>query len=32
MVPFAAIWSVVALWLGKDYKRRAKLGIGEQEL
>ena len=31
MVPFAAIWSAVAIWLGRDYKRRAKLGIGEQE-
>lgn len=29
MVPFAAIWSVVALWLGRDYRRRAKLGMGE---
>ena len=29
MVPFAAIWSVVAIWLGRDYKRRAKLGMGE---
>lgn len=28
MVPFAAIWSVLAVWLGYDYKRRAKLGIG----
>ncbi len=29
MVPFAAIWSVVAIWLGRDYRRRAKLGMGE---
>jgi AAA family ATP:ADP antiporter len=31
MVPFAAIWSVVAIWLGRDYKRRAKLGMGTSE-
>ncbi len=31
MVPFAAIWSAVAIWLGRDYKRRAKLGMGEQK-
>jgi AAA family ATP:ADP antiporter len=24
MLPFAAIWAVVSLWLGKDYPRRAK--------
>lgn len=24
MVPFAAIWAGVALWLGRDYRRRAK--------
>jgi AAA family ATP:ADP antiporter len=31
MVPFAAIWSIVAIWLGRDYKRRAKLGMGASE-
>ena len=31
MVPFAAIWSVVTIWLGRDYRRRASLGIGEPE-
>lgn len=29
MVPFAAIWAGVAIWLGRDYRRRAKLGMGE---
>lgn len=24
MMPFAAIWFVVSLWLGRDYKRKAK--------
>jgi AAA family ATP:ADP antiporter len=24
MLPFAAIWAGVAIWLGRDYKRRAK--------
>ena len=24
MLPFAAIWAVVALWLGRDYRRQAK--------
>jgi hypothetical protein len=30
MLPFAAIWTAVALWLGRDYKRRALLlkGMG----
>ena len=23
MLPFAIIWAVVSLWLGRDYKRRA---------
>ena len=23
MMPFAAIWAGVAIWLGRDYKRRA---------
>ena len=26
MLPFAAIWAGVSLWLGKDYRRRAKEG------
>ena len=24
MLPFAVVWAVVSLWLGRDYKRRAK--------
>ena len=28
MVPFAAAWSLVSIWLGRDYRRRARLGIG----
>ena len=24
MLPFAAIWAIVALWLGRDYRRQAK--------
>jgi AAA family ATP:ADP antiporter len=24
MVPFALIWTAIALWLGKDYRRRAR--------
>jgi len=24
MVPFALIWTLIALWLGRDYRRRAK--------
>ena len=31
MVPFAAVWSGVVIWLGRDYRRRAKLGIGQAE-
>ena len=31
MVPFTALWAVIALWLGRDYRRRAKLGIGEPD-
>ena len=31
MVPFTALWAIIALWLGRDYRRRAKLGIGKQE-
>jgi len=29
MVPFAVFWSLISVWLGYDYKRRAKLGMGE---
>ncbi|MGI9222661.1 MAG: NTP/NDP exchange transporter [Woeseiaceae bacterium] len=25
MVPFTAVWSIIAFWLGRDYRRRAKL-------
>jgi AAA family ATP:ADP antiporter len=28
MVPFTALWAIVAIWLGRDYRRRATLGIG----
>lgn len=31
MVPFTALWAIVALWLGRDYRRRAKLGIGTKQ-
>jgi len=24
MLPFAALWAIVALWLGRDYRRRAR--------
>jgi hypothetical protein len=24
MVPFAVIWALLALWLGRDYRRRAR--------
>ena len=24
MVPFALAWTAIALWLGKDYRRRAR--------
>ena len=30
MVPITALWAIVALWLGRDYRRRAKLKIGER--
>ena len=29
MLPFAIIWALIGLWLGRDYRRRDKLGIGE---
>jgi len=28
MLPFAVVWGVIALWLGRDYRRRAGLGMG----
>ena len=28
MVPFAAAWGMIVLWIGRDYRRRDKLGIG----
>ena len=31
MVPFAALWAGVALWLGRDYRRRAKLDMGRSD-
>jgi AAA family ATP:ADP antiporter len=31
MVPFTALWAVIALWLGRDYRRRARLGIGTEQ-
>ena len=24
MVPFALVWTMIALWLGRDYRRRAR--------
>ena len=24
MLPFAVVWAIVALWLGRDYRRRAR--------
>ena len=29
MLPIAIVWGAVALWLGRDYNRRDRLGIGE---
>ncbi|MDH3433735.1 MAG: MFS transporter, partial [Gammaproteobacteria bacterium] len=29
MLPFAVLWAIISLWLGKRYRRRAKLHIGE---
>ena len=31
MVPFTAAWALIAFWLGRDYRRRAKLNIGAPE-
>ncbi len=31
MLPFAVVWVVIALWLGRDYLRRDKLGIGAEQ-
>ncbi len=31
MVPITALWAIVALWLGRDYRRRAELGIGAKQ-
>jgi len=28
LVPYAALWAILALWLGREYRRRAKLKIG----
>jgi hypothetical protein len=25
MLPFAALWAFVSLWLGRDYRRQAKI-------
>ena len=30
MLPFALIWGFIAIWLGREYRRRAKLGIGSE--
>lgn len=30
MVPLALAWAVVTIWLGRDYRRRAKQGIGSE--
>jgi len=32
MLPFAVVWAVIALWLGRDYLRRDKLGIGAEQI
>ncbi len=32
MLPFAVVWIVIALWLGRDYLRRDKLGIGAEQI
>jgi len=32
MLPFAVIWLLIALWLGRDYIRRDRLGIGGDQL
>ena len=32
MLPFAVIWVVIALWLGRDYLRRDKLGISAEQV
>jgi hypothetical protein len=24
MLPFAVLWAIVALWLGRDYRRQAR--------
>ena len=32
MLPFAVIWVLIALWLGRDYARRDKLGIGAEQI
>jgi AAA family ATP:ADP antiporter len=28
MLPFAVIWALIGLWLGRNYRRRDKLGMG----
>lgn len=30
MLPFAVVWGMVAIWLGRDYRRRAKMGVGSE--
>ncbi len=30
MVPLAIAWAAVSIWLGRDYRRRAKQGIGSE--
>ncbi len=32
MLPFAVIWALIALWLGRDYVRRDSLGIGTEKI
>jgi len=31
MLPVTTIWAIVALWLGRDYRRRAALGYGNRD-
>ena len=30
MLPFAIVWGLIAIWLGREYRRRASAGIGSE--
>jgi AAA family ATP:ADP antiporter len=30
MLPVTTVWAMVSLWLGRDYRRRAALGLGNR--